>query len=83
MKIKKVIYVLDDEDRKQIKKQMIDLDLSFRQLAKQMGYSVSYVCQIFNGEKNVTKEFIEKLFNVGINLDIDYVYFIDMKKFLI
>ena len=41
---------------------------SYRELAKRLEYSHTYVCNVFNGDKNFTQEFYNRLLKIGIDL---------------
>lgn len=58
--INKVYYTLDEEDKKDIKKQMIDLELSLNQMAKNLNVSPSYLTDVINGKKNFTPKLKEQ-----------------------
>lgn len=60
-KIIKTYYVLDDDDVKQIKKQMIDNDLNFNKLADKLGVSRSYISSIINKKRNITERVVRLL----------------------
>lgn len=62
----KTKYVLEQSDKKEIRKQLIDLDLSIRKLAKNIGYHYSYLCDVFNGHKCISKNLIDALNSQGI-----------------
>ena len=67
--ITKTIYRFDEKDKKNILKQLIDLDInSIRNLSKLMGYFNTFVWLVLDGKKYVTNEFIKKLKNLGICL---------------
>ena len=66
--VTRTYYVLDDTDRKSIKKQLIDLDLTLRQVAKNTGISVSYLSEVINGKKNFTEYIKQALEKQGIML---------------
>lgn len=63
-------YILEETDKKEIKKQLIDLDLNMRQLAKNMGYHHTYLYDVFNGNKHLSKKLIEALKTQGIVLEV-------------
>ena len=67
-KVVKIHYILDEEDKKSIQKQMIDLNLNYRKLAQQLGISLGYVADLLNGNRNLTKELKDKLEIIGIQL---------------
>ena len=69
-KITKTYYFLDEEDKKNIKKQMLDMNLKLKDIAKTLGLSSAYVSSILNGERNLTDKIIEQFASVGIKLDI-------------
>lgn len=69
-KITKTYYLLDEEDKKNIKKQMLDMNLKLKDIAKTLGLSSAYVSSILNGERNLTEKIIEQFTSVGIKLDI-------------
>ena len=62
----KTKYFLDESDKKEIRKQFIDLDLNIRKLAKNIGYNYSYLCDVFNGHKCISKKLIDALNSQGI-----------------
>lgn len=64
-------YLLEEKDKKEIKKQLIDLDLSMRQLAKNMGYHHTYLYDVFNGNKHISKKLIEALKTQGIVVEVN------------
>lgn len=64
----KVHYVLDEEDKKSIKKQMIDKDLTLRQMGKNLGVSASYICDVIKGNRTFTGKLREQFESQGIIL---------------
>lgn len=68
-KIVKITYVLDENDKKAIKKQMVDLGLTLRTMSAKLGVSTSYLCEILNGKRNVTKRVREQFESQGIILE--------------
>jgi len=46
-KVVKTYYLLNDKDIKSIKKQLIDLDLTYERLARKTGIGKSYISLIF------------------------------------
>lgn len=71
-KIIKISYILDDNEIKQIKKQLVDKDLSQSQLANNLGVSKAYINAIINGKKIITKRTIKILENQGIKIGGEY-----------
>ena len=67
-KIIKVHYELDEEDKKSIKKQMIDLELPLRQMAKNLNVSPAYLCDVINGNRHFTPRLKEQFESQGIVL---------------
>lgn len=67
--ITKVYYILDENDRKSIKKQMVDLDLTITQLSERLGCSKAYVSAIINGDKRFTKKIKEQFESQGIKVE--------------
>lgn len=68
--ITKTYYILDEKDKKQIKKQMIDLNLTSALLAKNIGVSNAYISSILNGQRRVTERIVEQLRKQGISITI-------------
>lgn len=66
--ITKTYYILDEKDKKQIKKQMIDLDLTLSKMAKNIGVSKSYISEIISGKKHLTDKIIEQFKSQGITI---------------
>lgn len=64
--VTKIHYVLDETDRKSIKKQMIDLDLSLRKMAENLGVSAAYLSSTFKGERYFTPKLKKQLESQGI-----------------
>lgn len=64
----KVYYVLDEEDKKDIKKQMIDLELSLRQMAKNLNVSPAYLSDVIAGNRHFTQRLKEQFESQGIIL---------------
>ena len=64
--ITKTYYMLDDEDRKSIKKQMIDLNLTLTQMADNLGVSKAYISSVINGSRHFTKKTENMLKSQGI-----------------
>lgn len=62
----KVYYVFDEEDRKDIKKQMIDLNLTATTLAKKINVSNAYMSAIINGDRRLTPKILDSFKSVGI-----------------
>lgn len=69
-KIVKTYFVLDENDKKAIKKQMIDLNLTSTLLAKNIGVSNAYISSILNGQRRVTERIVEQLKEQGIFINI-------------
>ena len=67
-KIVKTYFVLDENDKKAIKKQMIDLNLTSALLAKNIGVSNAYISSILNGQRRITERIIEQLKSQGVYL---------------
>lgn len=64
----KTYYKLDIEDKKSIKKQMVDLDLTLKDMAKNIGVSCSYLSAVINGDRTFTKKLKEQFESQGIYL---------------
>ena len=64
----KISYVLDDEDKKSIKKQMVDKDLTLNGMAKNLGVSASYLCDVIKGNKHFTPKLKAQFKSQGIIL---------------
>lgn len=64
--ITKIYYMLDEEDRKSIKKQMIDLNLTLTQMAENLSVSKAYVSAIINGDKHFTNKIRKQFESQGI-----------------
>ena len=64
----KTYFVLDNNDKKAIKKQMIDLNLSSTLLARNLGVSNAYISSILNGQRRITEKIIEQLKSQGVYL---------------
>ena len=67
--VTKVYYMLDEEDKKDIKKQMIDLELSLRQMAKNLNVSPAYLSGVIAGNKHFTPRLKEQFESQGIILN--------------
>lgn len=65
-KFVKTYYFLDENDYKDIKKQMVDLNLNGSRLAKKLYISDAYLSAILHGKRRVTPEMLEALKNEGI-----------------
>ena len=66
----KIKYYLDENDKKEIKKQLIDLDMSIKQLSKNIGYHYSYLYQVLNGERYITSKLTDLLQTQGIVIEV-------------
>ena len=64
--IVKIHYVLDEEDKKSIKKQMIDLELPLRKMARNLGVSSAYLCDVIKGNRYFTPKLKEQFESQGI-----------------
>lgn len=69
-KIVKTYFILDENDKKAIKKQMIDLNLTSALLAKNIAVSNAYISSILNGQRRVTERIVEQLRKQGISITI-------------
>ena len=69
-KIVKTYFVLDENDKKAIKKQMIDLNLTSALLAKNIGISNAYISSILNGQRRVTEKIVNQLSEQGIFINM-------------
>lgn len=61
-------YTLEKEDTRQIKAYMRQNHISIRQLAKFLGYSPTFVCDMLNG-----KRYLSDKFHVWINNNVDEI----------
>lgn len=64
-------YFLEENDKKEIKKQLIDLDLNMKQLAKNIGYHHTYIYEVFNGNKHISRKLINALNTQGIVIEVN------------
>ena len=64
----KAYYVLDDNDVKQIKKQMVDKDLNFSKMAENLGLSRGYLSLIMQKKRSITPRIIKIFASQGIYL---------------
>jgi transcriptional regulator with XRE-family HTH domain len=64
----KVYYQCDAEDKKKFRMWMIEKNTKLETIAKQLKTSASYISQIFNGKKNITKKTIEKFKKIGYDI---------------
>lgn len=69
-KIVKTYFVLDENDKKAIKKQMIDLNLTSALLARNLGVSNAYISSILNGQRRVTEKIVNQLSEQGIFINM-------------
>lgn len=76
----KIHYVLNEEDKKSIKKQMIDKDLTLRQMAKNLGVSASYLCEVIKGGRSFTNRVRKQFESQGIILP-EYETVYDIEKY--
>lgn len=76
----KIHYVLNEEDKKSIKKQMIDKDLTLRQMAKNLGVSASYLCEVIKGGRSFTNRVRKQFESQGIILP-EYETVYDFEKY--
>jgi len=67
-KVVKTYYLLNDKDIKSIKKQLIDLDLTYERLARKTGIGKSYISLILTGRKHLTEKVKNKFGQAGIFL---------------
>lgn len=65
----KIYYQCDAEDKKKFRMWMIDKNTKLETIAKQIGTSASYISQILNGQKNITRKIIEKFKKVGYDIE--------------
>ena len=70
MRIKKIIYALDETDRKSIKKQMVDKDLTLTRVAQIIGVSKAYLSEILAGNRTVTPRIIKQFEMCGIEIEM-------------
>lgn len=66
----KIKYFLEKEDRKEIKKQMIDKDLRLCDIAEMTNTSVQYWAAIFAGRKQLTPKIMSQLEKCGIRVEL-------------
>ena len=59
-------YILDEDDRKFLKKKVIDMGISLRQLAKNMGFSPAYLHDVMNGGRHFTPRLKAQFESQGI-----------------
>ena len=67
-KIVKTYFTLDENDKKAIKKQMIDLSLTSALLARNLGVSNAYISSLLNGQRRLTEEIMEQFKMQGLYL---------------
>lgn len=58
-------YILEEEDTRQIKTYMRQNHISIGQLAKFLGYSPTFVCDMLNG-----KRYLSDKFHIWINFNV-------------
>lgn len=68
IEIKKTYYVFDENDKKNIKKQMIDLNLTATALAKKINVSNAYMSAIINGQRRLTPKILKLFSSIGIKI---------------
>lgn len=64
-------YKISKEERKSIKKQMIDKEVNTAELARKMGVTRSYLWQAIAGYKRLTERIVNFLRDEGITLDVE------------
>lgn len=67
-KIVKIHYLLDKEDKKKVKYWLIENEKSMRQLAKDLGISACYLCDILKATRYATQDMLDKFKELGIDL---------------
>lgn len=73
-KIRKITYIFDYKDYDILKSKMKKVGIkTFRQLAKLMNMSTSYLCYVVNGQRAVGIEFFKKLKVIGIDMEVENV----------
>lgn len=73
-KIRKITYIFDSKDYDILKSKMKKVGIkTFRQLAKLMNMSASYLCYVVNGQKQVGLNFFKKLKVIGIDMEVENV----------
>lgn len=71
-KFVKVYYRLDEDDKIEIKIQLLKMKKSLRKCAKELKVSISYLSEILNGNRNITPHVVDQFEKVGIKLQVDF-----------
>ena len=66
---KNFIY-LDKEDKREVKKYLLDTNHSLKWLAQKLGISYSYLHLLLGGYRPIPKELSRKLEDIGIDIRI-------------
>lgn len=61
-------YYLDIEDKKKVKKWLIDNEMTLVGLADKLEISLSYVGLLMNGQRPINEKIFTKLNDMGLNL---------------
>lgn len=65
----KVYYQCNAEDKQKFRIWMIEKNTKLETISKQIGVSASYISQILNGQRNITRKIIEKFKKVGYDIE--------------
>ena len=71
-KFVKVYYRLDENDKIEIKIQLLKMKKTLRKCAKELKVSVAYLSDILNGNKNLTPHVVNQFEKIGIKLQVDF-----------
>lgn len=70
-KFVKVYYRLDEDDKIEIKIQLLKMNKTLRECARELGVSVAYLSEIINGNKNVSETILKQFKQVGIKINLE------------
>jgi len=68
MKIRDNAYYFTEEDKKIIKKKMIDKNITMLKLADKLGISYSYFSKIVAGSRKISPQIYRKMVNLGFGI---------------
>lgn len=70
-KIVKIYYKMDENDKIDIKIQLLKMGKTLKECANELGVSSGYLSDVLNGKRNIPLHILKQFEKIGIKLNID------------
>ena len=73
-KFVKIYYKMDENDKIDIRIQLLKMGKSMKNCAEELGVSTVYLSEVLNGKRNISYEMLEQFIKIGIKLNVKIKY---------